>query len=96
MKAADPSLAVRVERLVAAADVEADTVRRAEAFFLAGLAKLLGDETAPTRGDEEFGFFVRVPVSRLHELSPQVSDLQLEVQERFGILLSAMPIPFAE
>jgi hypothetical protein len=92
MKAADPTLAARIERLVAAADAEARTVRRAEAFFLARLAKLVGGKTVATAGDDEFNLFVRVPVSRLHELSPQISDLQREVQERFGISLSELPI----
>jgi hypothetical protein len=79
----------------ATADVEKarQALRPAEAFFLAHLANIVGDMTGLTAGDEEFDYFIPVPVSRLHELSPQISDLQLEVQERFGISLSAMPIP---
>jgi hypothetical protein len=70
-------------------------IRLAEAFFLARLANIVGDMSRLTPGDEDFDYFIPVPVARLHELSPQISDLQLEVQERFGIGLSAMPIPFA-
>jgi hypothetical protein len=70
-------------------------VREAEAFFLAGLARIVGDVTGLTAGDAEFDYFVPMPASRLHELSPHISDLQLEVQERFGIPLTAMPIPYA-
>ena len=72
-----------------------EAISPAEAFFLAHLANIVGDMSRLTPGDEEFDYFIPVPVSRLHELSPQISDLQLEVQERFGIALSAMPIPFA-
>lgn len=68
-------------------------VREAEAFFLANLQNIVGDMRGLTPGDEEFDYFIPVPASRLHELSPRISDLQLEVQERFGIGLSAMPIP---
>ena len=97
MMAADPEFAARVERIVAEDEAEAAMIaRRAEAFFLARLAKLVGNKTAPTAGDDEFDFFVRLPVSRLHEVSPKISDLQLEVQERFGISLSAMVIPIGE
>jgi hypothetical protein len=71
-------------------------IRPAEAFFLAHLANIVGDLSGLTPGDEEFDYFISLPASRLHELRPQISDLQLEVQERFGIALSAMPIPFAE
>lgn len=81
----------------ATADVERarQAIRPAEAFFLARLANIVGDLSGLTPGDEDFDYFIPIPVSRLHELSPQISDLQLEVQERFGIGLSAMPIPFA-
>ena len=70
-------------------------VREAEAFFLAKLQSIVGDMSGLTPGDDEFDYFIPVPASRLHELSPRISDLQLEVQERFGFPLSAMPIPFA-
>ena len=69
-------------------------IRPAEAFFLARLGNIVGDMSGLAPGDEEFDYFIPVPVSRLHELGPRISDLQLEVQERFGIGLSAMPIPF--
>jgi hypothetical protein len=77
----------------ASVSVSRRDVRSAEAFFVAGLAKIVGDVTI-TAGDDEFDYFVSVPVSRLHDVSQQISRLQLEVQERFGIGLSAMPIPF--
>jgi hypothetical protein len=69
-------------------------VRSAEAFFLTNLARIVGD--APVMaGDDEFDYFVPVAVSRLHEVDQQISRLQLEVQERFDIVLTAMPIAFA-
>lgn len=70
-------------------------VRGAEAFFLANLQQIVGDMSGLTPGDAEFDYFIPVPASRLHELSPRISDLQFEVQERFGFPLSAMPIPYA-
>ncbi len=71
-------------------------LRKAESFFLSGIARIVGLDVANiTPGDDEFDYFVPMPTSRLHELSPQISDLQLEVQEKFGIGLTAMPIPYA-
>jgi hypothetical protein len=70
-------------------------VRSAEAFFLTNLVRIVGDAPV-TAGDDEFDYFVPVAVSRLHEVDQQVSRLQLEVQERFGVVLTAMPIPFAD
>lgn len=70
-------------------------VRPAEAFFLAGLAKIVGDMSGLTEGDEDFDYFIPVPASRLHDVGQQIADLELEVQERYGIALNAMPIPFA-
>ncbi len=68
-------------------------VRSAEAFFLTSLARIVGDAPV-TAGDNESDYFVPVAVSRLHEVDQQISRLQLEVQERFDIVLTAMPIPF--
>ena len=48
-----------------------------------------------TEGDDDFDYFIPIPASRLHEVGQQIADLELEVQERYGIALSAMPIPFA-
>ncbi len=70
-------------------------VRTAEAFFLARLAEIVGDVSGLTEGDEDFDYFIPVPASRLHEVGQQIADLELEVQERHNIALSAMPIPFA-
>ena len=70
-------------------------VRAAEAFFLARLARIVGDLSALTEGDDEFDYFVPVRASRLHEVGQRIADLELEVQDRYEISLSAMPIPFA-
>jgi hypothetical protein len=82
-----------------AADRAAETARRlvrvAEAFSLARLANIVGDLSGLTEGDEEFDYFVPVPASRLHEVGQQIADLELEVQERYEMSLSTMPIPFA-
>jgi hypothetical protein len=76
--------------------VQRRDMRRAESFFLSGIARIVGIEVANIMpGDDDFDYFVPMPASRLHELSPQISDLELEVQERFGIGLTAMPIPYA-
>lgn len=79
-------------------DIDIDTtshnVRSAEAFFLTNLTRIVGDAPV-TAGDDEFDYFVPVAVSRLHDIDQQIAWLQLEVQERFGFVLTAMPIPFA-
>jgi hypothetical protein len=79
-------------------DIDIDTtshnVRSAAAFFLTNLARIVGDAPV-TAGDDEFDYFVPVAVSSLHAVDQQIARLQLEVQERFDIVLTAMPIPFA-
>jgi hypothetical protein len=69
--------------------------RPAETFFISGLAKLVGDMSGLTQGDDEFDYFIPIPVSRLHELSQHIADLQLTVQDRYGITITALPIPIA-
>lgn len=71
-------------------------IRAAEAFFVVGIARIVGDVSGLMAGADGFDYFVPVPASRLHEMSPRISDLQLDVQERFGISLTAMPIPYAD
>jgi hypothetical protein len=46
-----------------------------------------------TIGDDEEDFFVPIPSHELHEVSQRVSDLEFEVQERFGVGISVLPIP---
>jgi hypothetical protein len=81
---------------VSQAIVEARRVTRpAETAFLAGLAKIVGDMSGLTPGDDEFDYFIPIPASRLHELSQHVADLQLAVQDRYGVTITALPIPVA-
>jgi hypothetical protein len=37
-----------------------------------------------------------VPVSRLTDITPQVSDLQYDMEINYGVGISAFPIPVAE
>jgi hypothetical protein len=68
---------------------ERATNRAAQAAFLAGLASIRGlDMSTLTEGDAEFDYFVRVPVSQLHDISPRISDLQFEVDCRFGVTIT--------
>jgi hypothetical protein len=48
-----------------------------------------------SEGDEEFDYFVPVRASQLHEVSLLIADLEVTVQQRFGVKISAMPIPNA-
>jgi hypothetical protein len=54
------------------------------------------DMSTLTEGDAEFDYFVRVPVSRTHDISQRISDLQFEVDCRFGVTITGMPIPGAD
>jgi len=76
-----------------AVEMAAEKLRPANAFFLARLARLVGDISTLTVGDEEFDYFVRVPFDRLNVLNEQITDLQLEVLERYHIGISAFAIP---
>jgi len=76
---------------------EQKSYRAVQAAFLAGLAGIPGlNMSTLTEGDTEYDSFVRVPVSRLHDISPRISDLQFEVDRRFGVSITAMPIPVAD
>jgi uncharacterized protein (DUF486 family) len=46
-------------------------------------------------GDSQFDFLISVPANRLHEVSLRVADLELQVQEKFNVSITAMPIPIA-
>lgn len=70
-------------------------LRPANAFFLASLAHIV-DVSNLREGDAEFDYCVPVRTTQLHEVSQQIADLQLAVQERFGVGISAMPIPVAD
>jgi hypothetical protein len=67
--------------------------RPAHAFFLARLSSLAGDLSGLKVGDDRYDYFINVPASRLHVLSQQIADLEFDVQERYGVAISAMPIP---
>ncbi len=67
-------------------------LRPATAFFLARLARIV-DVANLSEGDEEFDYFVPAPAAQLHEVGQRIADLELAVQERFGVGISAIPIP---
>ena len=66
----------------------------ATAFLVRNLARIV-DVSELTEGDDEYDFFVPVPADRLHETDLRISDLKLEIEERFGVRLTVMPIPVA-
>jgi len=76
-----------------AVEMAAERLRPANAFFLARLAQLVGDVSTLTVGDDEFDYFIRVPSERLNLLNEQLTDLQLEVLQRYHIGISAFAIP---
>jgi hypothetical protein len=69
-------------------------VAPATAYFVRNLAQIV-DITQLSAGDDEYDYFVRVPVDRLHETDLCVSDLKFDVQKRFGVMITIMPIPVA-
>jgi hypothetical protein len=66
----------------------------AVAFFFSNLAGIV-DLTHLSEGDDEYDYFVRVPVEGFHELTQRISDLKFKVQDRFGVYITIMPIPVA-
>jgi hypothetical protein len=66
----------------------------ATAYFIANLSRIL-DISQLSKGDDEEDFFVPVPANRLHEVSLRIADLEFDVQERFGVGISVLPIPMA-
>lgn len=73
----------------------AKSMRTANAFFLAHLANIVGDMSGLTEGDDEFDYFIPVPLSDLHVVSQRIADLEFTVRERFEVEVSALPIPVA-
>jgi hypothetical protein len=69
-------------------------VTPATAYFFSRLAGMV-DMTQLSEGDDDYDYFVRVPVERLHELDLRISALKFEVQKRFGVTIFIMPIPVA-
>lgn len=69
--------------------------RPAELFFVAGLTAIAGGTGQLRTGDSPFDFLISVPADCLHEVSLRVADLELQVQEKFNVSITAMPIPIA-
>jgi hypothetical protein len=44
------------------------SLRTANAFFLAQLTHIVGDVSGLTDGDDEFDYFIPVPLPNLHEI----------------------------
>ncbi len=69
-----------------------ETMRKATAALIVGLARIV-DIATLTEGDDEFDYFVQVPSGELYELGKRVSDLECDIQDRFGIKVTVLPIP---
>ena len=78
-----------------AAEEVVKSMRTANAFFLAHLANVVGDMSGLTEGDDEFDYFIPVPLADLHVVSQRIADLEFTVRERFSVGVSALPIPIA-
>ena len=68
------------------------TIVPAIAYFMSRLARLV-DLSQLTVGDDEQDYFVPIAADELHETSLRIIDLEIEVQERFGVRISVLPIP---
>jgi hypothetical protein len=66
----------------------------ANAFFLSRLARIV-DITKLSEGDAEYDYFVRVPAGELHKLDQRIEELRFDVEERFGVRITIMPIAVA-
>ena len=78
-----------------AVEEAAKSLRPANVFFLTHLANIVGDMSGLTEGDQEYDYFIPVPLANLHALGQQISALQFEVKERFQVGVTALPIPIA-
>jgi hypothetical protein len=78
----EPGTSNDVERAVRA-------ITPATAFFFSNLARLV-DVTRLSEGDAEYD---NIPAGQLHELSQRIGELRFEVEERFGVRITIMPIP---
>jgi hypothetical protein len=67
----------------------------ATAYFMRNLAGI-ADVTQLREGDDEYDFFLHVPADQLHEMDQRISDLKFAVRDRFGVMITIMPIPVAE
>ncbi|HEV2737805.1 MAG TPA: hypothetical protein VGU66_04410 [Candidatus Elarobacter sp.] len=79
-----------------AVEEAAKSLRLANAFFLAHLTQIVGDMSGLTEGDQDYDYFIPVPLARLHILGQQISDLQFEVKQRFQVGITALPVPIAD
>lgn len=79
-----PKEVARAVRIIAPATV----------FFMKSLARIV-DMTQLSEGDDEFDYFVGVPVDRLPETDVRLSDLRFEVEDRFGVMITIMAKPIA-
>ena len=71
------------------------TERSAEVFFLTALAGIVGSVDGLRSDDAAFDFCIPVPASRLHEIGLRIAELEIDVQDKYGVAISAMPIPVA-
>ena len=69
------------------------SLRAAHAFFLAHLVNIVRDVNGLTEGADEFDYFIAVPLADFHVLGQRIADLEYTVKERFGIAVTALPIP---
>jgi hypothetical protein len=66
--------------------------KRAEIAFIAALSKI-ADLSGLTEGDDEFDFFIEIPPGQgLHEFSQRLTDVEMEIRDRFGVRVSALPV----
>ncbi len=73
-------------------DKLSEAMRRATVACIAGLREIV-DLATLTVGDDEYDYFVQIPTADLYEIGQRVSNLECDVQERFGIKVTVLPIP---
>jgi hypothetical protein len=63
----------------------------ATAFYMKNLAEIV-DITQLSVGDDEYDYVVRVPAIRCNEVDLRIARLTFDVEERFGVTITVMPI----
>jgi len=77
-----------------AVDRAISAITPATAFFFSNLARLV-DIANLSEGDADYDYFVSVPAGQLHEVSQRIGELRFDVEERFGVRITIMPIAVA-
>lgn len=81
----------------ATAEDDADVMRRARAALVARLAQVVDIsslvEGEGGDGDRDFDFYLNVPTREFHVATQRIGDVELDINEEFGVWVRVFAIP---